>query len=392
MSTTTSFPDGFRWGTATAAHQVEGGNWNSDWWAWEHAPGTPCPEPSGDACDHLHRFDDDIALIADLGLGTYRFSLEWSRIEPEDNEFSMVALDHYKRMCESCRERGVEPMVTFHHFTSPRWVAAAGGWADPETPERFARFVERAASHLRDSMASACTINEPNWVATNGYILAMWPPGEEDIEKGKRASENFVVAHRRAVEAIRAAAPGVPVGLTLSMTDFQAVDGGEKRRDEIRRAMEDVYLEGTEGDDYIGVQTYTRILVDDKGLAPFPKGARLTLMGYEFYPDALEACIRRAVEVTGLPVIVTENGIGTENDDERIEYVERALEGVLRTIADGLDVRGYIYWSLLDNFEWAFGYKPTFGLVGVDRATQVRTRKPSAGWLGTVARANALSR
>jgi beta-glucosidase len=281
-------------------------------------------------------------------------------------------------------------MVTFHHFTSPRWVAAAGGWADAGTPEHFGRFVERAASHLRDSMVSACTINEPNWVATNGYILSMWPPGASDIEKGKRASENFVVAHRRAVEAIRAAAPGVPVGLTLSMTDFQAVDGGEQRLEEIRHAMEDVYLAGTEGDDYIGVQTYTRILVNDKGLAPFPDGARLTLMGYEFYPEALEACIRRAVEVTGLPVIVTENGIGTDNDTERIEYVERALNGVLRAIADGLDVRGYIYWSLLDNFEWAFGYKPTFGLVAVDRATQVRTEKPSARWLGGVARANAL--
>ena len=390
MSTTTSFPDGFLWGTATAAHQVEGGNWNNDWWVWEHAPGTPCPDPSGDACDHWHRYDDDIALLADIGFNAYRFSLEWSRIEPEEGEFSLVALDHYKRMCESCRERSVEPVVTFHHFTSPRWVAAAGGWADPETADRFARFVDRAASHLRDSMARACTINEPNWVATNGYILGMWPPGETDYEKGKRASDTFVAAHRKAVEAIRSAAPGVPVGLTMSMTDFQAVDGGEARVAEIRRPMEDVYLEGTEGDDYIGVQTYTRVLVNEKGLAPYPPGARTTLMGYEFYPEALEACIRRAVEVTGLPVIVTENGIGTDNDDERIEYVERALRGVLGAIADGLDVGGYVYWSLLDNFEWAYGYKPTFGLVAVDRTDQARAEKPSARWLGRIARANAL--
>jgi len=153
MPTTTSFPDGFLWGTATAAHQVEGGNWNNDWWAWEHAPGTPCPDPSGDACDHWHRYDDDIALVADLGFNAYRFSLEWSRIEPEEGEFSLVALDHYKRMCESCLERGVEPVVTFHHFTSPRWVAAAGGWAVADTADRFARFVERAASHLHGSMA-----------------------------------------------------------------------------------------------------------------------------------------------------------------------------------------------------------------------------------------------
>jgi len=390
MPTTTSFPDGFLWGTATAAHQVEGGNWNNDWWAWEHAPGTPCPDPSGDACDHWHRYDDDIALLANLGFNAYRFSLEWSRIEPEEGEFSLVALDHYKRMFESCLERGVEPVVTFHHFTSPRWVAAAGGWAVADTADRFARFVERTASHLHGSMARACTINEPNWVATNGYILAMWPPGEQDYDKGKRASDTLVDAHRKAVAAIRAAAPDVPVGLTMSMTDFQAVEGGEARLQEIRRPMEDVYLEGTEGDDYIGVQTYTRLLIDANGLAPYPPDARTTLMGYEFYPEALEACIRRAVDVTGLPVIVTENGIGTDDDDERIEYVERALRGVLDTIADGLDVRGYVYWSLLDNFEWAYGYKPTFGLVAVDRSTQVRTEKPSARWLGGIARANAL--
>jgi beta-glucosidase len=218
----------------------------------------------------------------------------------------------------------------------------------------------------------------------------MWPPGETDFDKGKRASDTFVAAHRKAVEAIRATAPGVPVGLTMSMTDFQAVDGGEARVAEMRRPMEDVYLEGTEGDDYIGVQTYTRVLVNDRGLAPYPPGARTTLMGYEFYPEALEACIRRAVEVTALPVIVTENGIGTDNDDERVEYVERALRGVLSAIADGLDVRGYVYWSLLDNFEWAYGYKPTFGLVGVDRTSQARTEKPSARWLGRIARANAL--
>jgi len=390
MLAPTAFPDGFLWGTATAAHQVEGGNWNNDWWAWEHAPGTPCPDPSGDACDHWHRFDDDIAMLADIGFKAYRFSLEWSRIEPEPGEFSMVALDHYKRMCESCRDRGVEPVVTFHHFTSPRWVAAAGGWADPATADRLARFVERSALHLADSMARACTINEPNWVATNGYILGMWPPGEQDFEKGKRAADTLVAAHRKAVAAVRAAAPGVPVGLTMSMTDFQAVDGGEERLEEIRRPMEDMYLEATEGDDYIGVQTYTRILVNPNGLAPYPPGTRTTLMGYEFYPEALEACIRRAVEVTGLPVIVTENGIATDNDDERIEYVERALRGVLNTLADGLDVRGYVYWSLLDNFEWAYGYKPTFGLVAVDRETQVRTEKPSARWLGRIVRANAL--
>src|SRR2546430_2113979 len=152
------FPDGFLWGTATAAHQVEGGNWNNDWWAWEHQPGSPCAEPSGDACDHWHRFHDDITLLADLGFGSYRFSLEWSRIEPEEDEWSGVALDHYRAMCERCLQHRMEPVVTFHHFTNPRWVAADGGWTNPRTAERFARFCGRAAEHLGDVMARACTI------------------------------------------------------------------------------------------------------------------------------------------------------------------------------------------------------------------------------------------
>jgi beta-glucosidase len=157
--TTITFPEGFLWGTATAAHQVEGGNWNNDWWAWEHAPDTPCKEPSGDACDHWDRYPDDIALLADLGFGVYRFSLEWSRIEPEEDEWSRVALDHYRRMCATCREHGLTPVVTFHHFTTPRWLAARGGLENPETAERFGRFCERATGALGDLIDWACTIN-----------------------------------------------------------------------------------------------------------------------------------------------------------------------------------------------------------------------------------------
>src|SRR5437762_1300201 len=149
------FPDAFVWGTATSAHQVEGGNWNNDWWMWEHDPASPCQEPSGDACEHWHRWPEDVRLLAELGFNAYRFSLEWSRIEPEDGEFSRAALDHYRRVCAACREHGLEPIVTFHHFTTPRWLAARGGWANPETADRFARFTARAAAHLGDVMGRA---------------------------------------------------------------------------------------------------------------------------------------------------------------------------------------------------------------------------------------------
>jgi beta-glucosidase len=384
------FPDGFVWGTATAAHQVEGGNWNNDWWAWEHDPASPCVEPSGDACDHWHRWPDDLRLLADLGFNAYRFSLEWSRIEPEDGEFSRATLEHYRRVCIACRDLGLAPVVTFHHFTTPRWVAARGGWAEPATAERFARFCARAAAHLGDVMARACTLNEPNIVATMGYLTGIFPPGARDAALRRRVNEVLVAGHRQGVAAIRAAAPAVPVGLTLATSDWQVEDGGEATRDRLRRDMEDVFLEATGGDDFVGVQTYTRMRVGPDGLLGPAPGVRTTLMGYEFWPDALEATIRRAWEVARLPVLVTENGIGTTDDAERIEYVETALRGVLRCLRDGLPVEGYFYWSALDNFEWALGYGPTFGIVAVDRATQVRTVKPSARWLGRVARANAL--
>jgi beta-glucosidase len=386
------FPDGFVWGAATAAHQVEGGNWNNDWWAWEHTPGSPCQEPSGDACDHYHRYAEDLDLLARLGFGAYRFSLEWSRIEPEDGEFSNAALEHYRRVCAACRERGIEPIVTFHHFTTPRWVAARGGWTEAATADRFARFCERAAGRLGDVIGRACTLNEPNIVADFGYRWGLFPPGQRDPALRARANEVFIAAHRKAVAALRAGPGRAPVGLTLAMQDYQALPGGEAIRDRERRDMEDVFLAATRGDDFVGVQTYSRVRYGPHGLCAPEAGVRLTQMGYEFWPEALAACIRRAAALTGgVPVLVTENGIGTAHDPERIEYVGRALGGVLDCLADGITVQGYVYWSLLDNFEWALGYRPTFGLVAVDRATQTRRPKPSAAWLGAVARANALT-
>ncbi len=386
------FPDTFVWGTATAAHQVEGGNWNNDWWAWEHTPGSPCREPSGDACDHYHRYPDDLRQLRDLGFGAYRFSLEWSRIEPEDGEFSRAALEHYRRMCATCRELGLEPIVTFHHFTTPRWVAARGGWTERTTIDLFARYCERAVGHLGDMIGRACTFNEPNVVATFGHQWGLFPPGTRDADLRLRANDTFIAAHRKAISVLRAGPGTFPIGLTLAMQDMQAAPGGEAFRDAERRVMEDVFLEAARGDDYIGVQTYTRFRYGPAGMLSPEPGARTTQMGYEFWPEALEATIRRAWEVTRqVPIVVTENGIGTADDAERIEYVERALRGVLACLADRLDVRGYLYWSLMDNFEWTFGYGPTFGLLAVDRTTQARTVKPSARWLGTIARANALT-
>ncbi len=386
------FPEGFRWGTATAAHQIEGGNTNNDWWRWEHTPGSGVAEPSGDACDSWHRWPEDLDLVAGMGLDHYRFSLEWSRIEPAPGEWSTASMDHYRRVCDALRERSIEPVVTFHHFTNPAWLSDQDGWDKGSAVDHFAEFCHRAATALADSAGRVCTLNEPNIVATMGYLLGMFPPGRVDAGAAERVTANLVTAHRRAVDAIRAAAPGLPVGLTLSMTDYQPAEGGEQRSAEMRERHEDVFLHATEGDDFLGVQTYTRMVIGPDGwLGPQP-GVPVLPMGYEYWPAALEACIRRAWDVTGgrVPLWVTENGIGTDDDGQRIEFVASSLEGVLRALADGVRVDGYTYWSLMDNFEWAFGYRPRFGLVEVDRVGFRRIPKRSALWLSEVAKSNRL--
>jgi len=407
------FPKGFLWGTATAAHQVEGNNVYSDNWLFEHVPGTIYAEPSGDACDHYHRYPEDIALLAELGFNMYRFSIEWARIEPEEGEFSRAGLEHYRRMLATCHEHGLTPMVTFHHFTSPRWLIAAGGWEDKDTPDRFARYCEHATQYLGDLIGGACTVNEPNiallfskgrfvpssdspqpapWQQAAARALGIAPERLAPFifAGSDRAVETILTAHRRAVEAIKAGPGDFPVGMTLALQDIQAGEGGEALASQMRRVINDTYLENLRDDDFVGVQSYSRVRFGPEGPLPPEEGVELTQMGYEFWPEALEATLRHAIAVAGIPVIVTENGLATTDDTRRIEYIDRALQGVIRCLKDGLDVRGYTYWSAFDNFEWMHGYRPTFGLIAVDRKTQVRTVKPSARWLGAIARANGL--
>jgi beta-glucosidase len=347
-----AFPDGFTWGSATAAHQIEGGNVNNDWWAFEHTPGSGCAEPSGDCCDSWNRWQEDADLVAGLGFDNYRFSVEWSRIEPAEGEISRAALEHYRRQCLGLREQGVDPVVTFHHFTTPRWLTAQGGWESDATIEHFGRFCTVVADALGDVMTRACTINEPNVVATMGWHAGMFPPGKTDVALSREVAARLAAAHRVSVDAIRAAAPGVPVGLTLSMTDYQLAPGGEEKLENIRHHSEDIFLDVTDGDDFVGVQVYTRMLIGPNGWAGYEEGVPILDMGYEFYPASLANCLRRAWDYTGgaVPLLVTENGIGTTDDEQRIDYVRQALAGVLDVIDEGIDVRGYTYWSLLDNF------------------------------------------
>ena len=401
---TNRFPDGFLFGAAVSAHQVEGGNVNSDWWWWEHLESTPVHEPSGDACDFYHRYREDVSMLAGFGLNAFRFGIEWARIEPAEGEFSQAALDHYRRVLQACRESGVMPIVTFHHFTLPRWLQEAGGFALERFPSLFARYCDRAAAALGDLIGVACTINEPQGLGSSGYLLGINPPGHTDDREGaQKTVDNLLEAHRTGAAAIRSRLH-IPVGVTLAMPDIQYEDGAQPGTTslEVESRVIDWFLELARADDFIGVQTYTRFRIGPDGprspgldwsdvTREMTETDNTTQMGYEDYPQALGAAIRRAAKACpGVPVLVTESGIATAHDERRIAYMTAALAEVQACLADGIDVRSYLYWSWLDNFEWAFGYAPTFGLVAVDRQTFARSPKPSAAWLGEVARNRSL--
>lgn len=409
------FPDGFLWGASTAGHQVEGGNVNADLWPLEWAKPSLFVEPSGDACDHYHRYPEDIATLAGLGLNAYRFSLEWARIEPEPGYFSRAALDHYRRMIATCLEHGVTPVVTYTHFTTPRWFAGEGSWASAGAADRFARFATRATAHLGDLLGHVATLNEPN-VLTMLELTGVIPMGTSEsnpLTDASRSSvddvgvggydpahyrmgligvdaERMAKVHRAGVEAIKSGPGNAKVGWTLALVDLQVGEGGDERFARARQGAQLDFLDVSKDDDWVGVQTYSRsVLGSDGVIQPADDVARMQT-GWEVYPEALGHTVRLAAEHTGVPVIVTENGMATDDDGARQAYTHAALHGLAAVIADGVDVRGYLHWTLLDNFEWMAGYAKTFGLIAVDRETLERTIKPSARWLGEVARANAL--
>jgi len=385
-----SFPQNFLWGASTAAHQVEGNNTNSDWWAREHgnlegAP--PVEQPSGDAADSFTRYPEDMRLLRDAGLDTYRFSIEWARIEPEPKFFSLAMIDHYRRMIDTARDLGLTPMVTLHHFTNPIWFARDVTWNDPRAVDHFARYVQRVLPLLED-VELVCTINEPNMLATimapanEGWSGIGIPPGDAQI------TEHLISAHQFATALVRSV--GKKAGWSIATQAYIPEPGFEAEADAHASSREDVFLDASRGDDWVGIQAYTRTRIGADGPMPIPDGAETTLTGWEFYPGALEYGIRRSWERNGVPIYVTENGVATADDSRRIAYTQGALEGVSAALSDGIDVRGYLHWSALDNYEWG-SYTPTFGLIGWDRTTFARYPKPSLAWLGQVARRNGLA-
>jgi beta-glucosidase len=401
-------PPGFLWGTAISAYQSEGNNTNSDAWLLENIRPSMFVERSGDACDSYHRYCDDFAIAASLGFNCYRLGIEWARVEPSEGCFSNAELDHYVRVLEACRAHGLRPMVTLNHFTTPLWFAERGGFEVADAPALFARYCRTVAQRLGKLMHMATTFNEAN-IRLLVALLPQSPVGAARIKDSIAAAARLTgspgfsrlayadpklvtpimqEAHRLAYDAMKSARPELPVGLTLTTQDIQSIGSP---------ALVEYYRKELYGDwtgiardyaDFFGVQAYTRFRFDEHGMVAPPTGAELTLSGYEFYPQALGATIRWAHEAIGKPIYVTENGIGTQDDTRRIVFIDQALDSVRHCLDEGIPVHSYLYWSLLDNFEWTSGYAIPFGLVTVDRTTFKRTMKPSALHLGNLARNN----
>lgn len=394
------FPADFLWGSATAAHQVEGGNVNNDWWDYEHDPSTAALESSGDAIDHYHRYADDFALLRSLGHNAHRLSLEWSRIEPAPGEFSAAALAHYRRVLTALAGRGMTGFVTLHHFTVPRWFADRGGWLAPDAVEVFERYCARVAAELGDLMPFVCTVNEPQMVSLHGYLEGRYPPGVTNPALWKRVGRVLLEAHRAAVRALRDGAGEPRAGLVVQLPLLAPARPDDESCQAFCRAMReeivDLYLDGLVGPDrgdWLGVQYYRKQWVDPACPTLFaepPPGTRTSQMGWAVHPDGFRQMLHRASE-TGLPLYVTENGMATEDDSERIDYLTSHLAALARARAEGVDIRGYLHWSAFDNFEWSAGYGPKFGLVAVDRDKDfARVPKPSAYVFERIARTGRL--
>lgn len=399
----TGFPRGFLWGASTAPHQIEGNNVNSDFWAGEAA--MPGMERSGDACDSYHRFEEDMRLLADAGLTAYRFGVEWARIEPVPGHVSRAELAHYRRMIDFAQGLGLAPVVTLHHFTNPRWFAEEGGWLGERAIDRFSAYVD-AVSDILDGVEWVVTMNEPNMLAMMTTIAQRAASTEDrqrwtspTVESGPRPAlptpdpvigRRLAEAHHAVRDLVRART-GAKVGWSVANRAYVPRAGAETKLQELRWVWEDLYLDAAEGDDFIGVQSYSSQWVGQDGIEPTPADAEITLAGVAYRPDALGIAVRHTWERTGgMPIMVTENGIATGDDQRRIDHTTEALRHLSAAIEDGIDVRGYLHWSLLDNYEWGH-WDPTFGLIAVDRETFERHPKPSLSWLGSVARANAVS-
>ncbi len=406
------FDEKFLWGSATSAHQVEGNCTNNNWFLFESAvddegkPRISHGQKAGIACDHWNRYKEDIRLMKELSLNAYRFSVEWSKIEPKQGEFDEAALDHYERVIDELLANGIVPMVTLHHFTNPLWFEEQGAFLQEDSPEIFTRFVERVVRRLGTKVKLWCTINEPWSGAFTGYYAGIFPPAEKNLQKAAIVMKNMLRAHTSAYKCIKEIQPQAQAGLVVIMIIYEPPNRWNLLDVAFNRLLQKNMTEShfkylTEGRfkfsipgmasvsydssvrdayDFIGVNYYMRFRWK---LRPFGKQKldiidnltpeKKTDMGWEIYPEGLYRVLKTVSGYTSKPVYITENGIADDGDTKRAQYIEDHLRMVNKAIAEGMNIRGYFYWSLMDNFEWAHGFEKRFGLYHVDYDTQQRT-------------------
>ena len=422
-----TFPTGFLWGAATSAHQVEGDNLHSDWWAWEQAGRVK--ESSGLACDHYHRFTQDFDLAVSLGHNAHRFSIEWSRIEPADGVWDDEALTHYVEVVRALRQRRLEPIVTLHHFTTPQWLVARGGWATPASVDRFARYTQRVVQALGDSVRYWITINEPMIYVRMHYVQGIGPPGVRNLRQALRVIRHLIRAHAAAYHVLHGAvrrgqpAPSVSIAhhmpafwpcrrwspmdrwvtfLTNRIFNMAFLEALSQGRWWVPKVATWRLPEARGTLDFVGVNFYGRQFIR---WMPLPEqwpgsGCDLghhrrdvperTAMGWDVHPPSFFQVLTQ-LDWLKLPILVTENGTVMTDDQRRWSYLLRHLQAMARAMRSGARVIGYCCWSLLDNFEWAEGFTPRFGIVEVDYDTQSRRIRESGRRYAEICRTNRLT-
>lgn len=405
-----AFPEGFLWWAATASHQVEGGNRGNDWWQMEQDG--RLPHESGEACRHYELYSSDFDLAKSMGHNAHRFSIEWSRIEPRQGEWNEAELEHYVAVIDALRYKGIEPVVTLHHFTNPAWFSQRGGWAREDSVDFFVRYVQVVATRLASRVRFWVTINEPTVYVKRAYITGDWPPCEpRSWGRAIRVLRNMCRAHAAAYPVLHRLRPDAMVGLAHSAPYITACNPSSAA-DRVTTRLRDFALNdalfmllGRRPGvvlDFIGLNFYARQVVcwRPKAGAAMLLGSEcrddhhgepraFTSLGWEIYAPGLRKVLRRFAR-HGVPLMVTENGIATSDEQLRTRYLMAHLESVAEAVRDGVTVLGYFYWTLMDNFEWTEGRNARFGLVEVDFLTQQRTVRPAARAYQVVCQSNSI--
>jgi beta-glucosidase len=400
-STPRSFPSGFLWGAATSSHQVEGNNRNSDWWEYEHAG--RLPHVSGEACRHYELYEQDFDLARSWGHNAHRFSIEWSRIEPFEGKFNHDALEHYRAVIRALKGRGLEPVVTLHHFTNPAWFGHRGGWLRRDSVKFFARYVGYVVRHLGNDVRYWLTLNEPTVYVMQGYINGLWPPCLKNSRaKAVMVFRNLARAHVAAYRELHRVREDAMVGFAHNALLIVPCDV-RRKRDRMAAKLRDMilnraffYLIGARCRssrsrapylDFIGVNYYTRSFVRSSGwelgvllgrvcdISSHNHYGQMSDIGWEIYPSGLRIVLQRLSPYC-VPLFVTENGVATNDETLRCDFIIQHLKALAEALENGIKVIGYLYWSLIDNYEWAMGSDPHFGLAAVNLATQERRARP----------------